>query len=151
MKPTDKGFTLVELMIAAAIIGVLAAFAIPIYNNYIERAKVSDAVYLLAGFKHTTVEFYNDRQRWPPTVESVGGKEKGAYTSIIKMGGIHPLYWVEATLKGEVMEDRIYGRQMRLYYNVETQEWRCSLDNVDDDGDGGRPIPSHLTPSSCRD
>jgi type IV pilus assembly protein PilA len=151
MKKQQLGFTLVELMIAAAIIGILAAFAIPVYNDYLERAKVSDAVYLLAGFKHTTVEFYNDRSRWPPNVESVGGKKSGTYTSIIKMGGTHPVYWVEATLKGEVRDNRIYGRQMRLYYNVQSQEWRCSLDDVDDDGDGGLPVPTHLAPSSCKD
>ena len=148
----QNGFTIVELMIVVAIIGILAALAGPLYTDYLQRAKVSDAVYLLAGYKHTAVEFYYFKGHWPASLSSVGGKTRGRYTSVLTTGGDPDtgIYWVEATLAGDVSLGGIYGRQVRLYYDSNTLEWECSLDGVDDDGDGGQPIPGHLAPGSCR-
>jgi type IV pilus assembly protein PilA len=55
-KHTQKGFTLIELMIVVAILGILAAVAIPAYNDYTTRAKVSEAIGHLAGSKSTVSE-----------------------------------------------------------------------------------------------
>ena len=52
----QKGFTLIELMIVVAIIGILAAVAIPAYQDYTKRAKVSEGISLAAGAKTTVVE-----------------------------------------------------------------------------------------------
>jgi type IV pilus assembly protein PilA len=55
---TQKGFTLIELMIVVAIIGILAAIAIPAYQDYIARAQMSEAVVLASGFKTNVAETY---------------------------------------------------------------------------------------------
>ena len=56
----QKGFTLIELMIVVAIIGVLAAVAIPQYQNYVARAQVAEGFSLVASGKMAVAEYYNE-------------------------------------------------------------------------------------------
>ena len=61
MQQKQQGFTLIELMIVVAIIGILAAIAIPSYQDYTARAQVSEAVSLTAGFKTPLAEYYQTK------------------------------------------------------------------------------------------
>ena len=68
----QKGFTLIELMIVVAIIGILAAIAIPAYQDYTIRSKVSEALVAAAPAKTAVSEYYISQGNMPPTVADAG-------------------------------------------------------------------------------
>ncbi|MBR3481612.1 MAG: pilin [Neisseriaceae bacterium] len=60
-----KGFTLIELMIVVAIVAILAAIALPAYQDYTKRARVSEALSMSSYAKVAVAEFFNTQNRWP--------------------------------------------------------------------------------------
>ena len=72
MKAIQKGFTLIELMIVVAIIGILAAIALPAYQDYTARAQMSEALVLADGQKTAVTEYYSDKGVFPANNASAG-------------------------------------------------------------------------------
>jgi type IV pilus assembly protein PilA len=72
MKKVQQGFTLIELMIVVAIIGILAAIAIPAYQDYTIRAQVSEGLSLADGSKTAVAEFFTNTGRLPGSNSSAG-------------------------------------------------------------------------------
>ena len=71
-KTTQKGFTLIELMIVIAIVGILAAIALPAYQDYIVRSKMSEPAAALAEAKTSVAEFYATNNRIPASAVEAG-------------------------------------------------------------------------------
>jgi type IV pilus assembly protein PilA len=128
MKKMQKGFTLIELMIVVAIIGILAAVAIPAYQDYIARAQVSEAVQLTAGGKTPLAEYFNDKGVWPAAASDVMGNLAGKYVSQITLGGAVTTIGtisVEARMKNTGINSNITGGTLILTSN-DAKQWSCT-------------------------
>src|SRR5688572_1311148 len=90
MKKNMQGFTLIELMIVIAILGILMAIAIPAYQDYAVRAKVSEGINLAGATKLAVAETWSSRGRLPGTNASAGVPQdtsiSGPYVTEVEVG-----------------------------------------------------------------
>ncbi len=144
MRMIQKGFTLIELMIVVAIIGILAAIAIPAYQDYTARAQVAEAVELLGGLKTPVAEWFHDRGVLPAALGSLGAVvSTGKYTASI--GITQSTGIILATMKavGSV-NGKIAGRTIQISFNTLTSQWICAP------GATGTAISNEHLPGACR-
>src|SRR5690554_1411179 len=80
-KTVQKGFTLIELMIVVAIIGILAAVALPAYQDYTIRAQVSEGLSLGSGARTAVTEYYQQHGEWPADNATAGLAEPNEISS----------------------------------------------------------------------
>jgi type IV pilus assembly protein PilA len=84
LKQVQKGFTLIELMIVIAIIGILAAIAIPAYQNYTIRSQITEGLTLADGWKTAIAEYYANTGNWPAQTNLTGTSNSiGKYESSV--------------------------------------------------------------------
>lgn len=144
MKKVQKGFTLIELMIVVAIIGILAAVAIPAYQDYIARTQVSEAVNLLAGGKTPMAEYYADKGQWPASADVVMGNTSGNYTNVVEIsagaGLTPPSMTMQATMEATGVNVNIQSGTITMATTDGGANWDCT----------GGDIGSKYRPASCR-
>ncbi|MDE2480111.1 MAG: pilin [Betaproteobacteria bacterium] len=141
----QQGFTLIELMIVVAIIGILAAIAIPAYQNYTIRAQVSEGLSLADGAKTAMSEFYTNRGSFPTNNGSAGlagaSSISGNYVSAVTVsGGV-----ITVTYSGPKVNTKISGKTLELSAitsNAGSIGWTCKTG-----GTGG--LAAQYLPSSC--
>jgi type IV pilus assembly protein PilA len=92
MKRVQQGFTLIELMIVVAIVGILAAIALPAYQDYVIRSKMSEGVAAIAACKTSVAEYASTKGSWPTTTDAAGcstlATQYVASTSVADLGVI---------------------------------------------------------------
>ena len=172
MKNIQKGFTLIELMIVVAIIGILAAVAIPAYGDYTARAQAAEAFTLIDGFKTPLTELYTSSANFEIGGNGVAGITTGKYVATVATATAKP-FSVVATFKapGAGPSSKIAGKSVHMYYNPNSGSWSCNNgDAAADDGtalsavDANTPasnvvavkstdttttIPASILPKSC--
>jgi type IV pilus assembly protein PilA len=142
MKRVQQGFTLIELMIVIAIVGILAAVALPAYQDYTIRAKLSEALAKSAEGKTTIAEFYTSRARLPTTLAEAG------LTSVVNTPQVQTQGWQNGVLTIDV-QDTVGGdidaTNDQFVLSVASTQggvitWRCKA----------QTIPAKYMPASCR-
>nr|WP_199045308.1 pilin [Dyella sp. ASV24] len=102
MKNVQKGFTLIELMIVVAIIAILAAIAIPQYQNYITKSQFSESQTIADGLKTPIVEYYNQTGNCPTNTTTgfvTNVSYSGKYVAKADIAGTAPSCTVTVTFK----------------------------------------------------
>ena len=137
MKRAQQGFTLIELMIVVAIIGILAAVALPAYQDYTKRAKVSEVMLAASAGKNTIAEYANT-QNVLPDAASVS-IDSQASTYVASVAYANPT--ITATARG-FNDATIDGQTITLTAALQANgqvTWTCA-----------GSIPAKFRPSSCK-
>jgi type IV pilus assembly protein PilA len=147
MRTVQRGFTLIELMIVVAIIGILAAVAIPAYQDYIARAQVSEAVSLMGATKTPLAEYIGDKGVWPSALSDLVAGSNGKYTDTITgvgtVCGTASSYTVTATMRTSGVNAGITAGKVTLYTADQAKTWCCTSPTAN-------PISSKYLPGACR-
>ena len=155
MKNIQKGFTLIELMIVVAIIGILAAVAIPAYGDYTARAQAAEAFTLLDGLKTPLTELYTSAGLFaldPKGISGVTGIVGGKYVKAIVTGGgpvadksaqefsVVALYQTSGVSSRLLSTTSGVSTAVHMYYNPNDGSWTCA--NGDGTKDDSTPVAS---------
>jgi type IV pilus assembly protein PilA len=143
MYQKQQGFTLIELMIVVAIIGILAAVAIPAYQDYIARAQVAEAVNLLDGCKTAVEEKVSQDGAFPAdtaALTNLGIVDSGKYTSSVTVSTASAnTGTLTATMLSSGTSKNIQGKTLTMARDA-NGAWTCAKDTIE----------NKYLPAACR-
>jgi type IV pilus assembly protein PilA len=162
LKNIQKGFTLIELMIVIAIIGILAAIAIPAYQNYTIRSQVTEGLSLADGWKTSISEYYAQNGSFPTTSSTTGGPgavavsgaSQGKYVGAIAVqaGGAILITYTGSQANAKLVASPLLALNPGLDANYDVV-WVCGTATVPTgvtmSGAIGTSVSAAYLPNSC--
>ena len=166
MKMIQKGFTLIELMIVVAIIGILAAIAIPAYQDYTIRAQVTEGINLADAMKVAVADYYTQNGAFPAAGVTTAAPTGLGFTDVStgKYGTVDLFATtgtIRATFAGAVVNQKLVGMLLDIAPSVTTNGdlvWQCGMGaqpsvniaTAGVDTSTGTTIPAKWLPASCK-
>jgi type IV pilus assembly protein PilA len=160
MTKLQKGFTLIELMIVVAIIGILAAIAIPAYQDYTIRAQVSEGMNMAAAAKAAVAETYLNRGQAPVNREAAGMTDTATDTQGKYVSEVEVATGVITITYGNEANTNIAGNTLSLtpyISNDRSVSWLCGNANAPTNNrmpplgaDGATTVEQQYLPAACR-
>ena len=158
MNTMQKGFTLIELMIVVAIIGILAAIAIPAYQDYITRAQVSEAVTLGGGLKSPLSEYGADKNVWPtlvaqgttPAAGQLPATITGKYSSVTSLTAASIGTYPAGQLTIAMNTGKASGTNLTYTTGNGGSSWACGNTVVDGVTGTLTTIDAKYLPNACK-
>ena len=140
MRKIQQGFTLIELMIVVAIIGILAAIAIPAYSDYTAKSQAAEAYTLLDGLKTPVADQMSQDNTLTGCTPPASAILAGKYVAGIVPTFADPVCTLTATFKAAGVNTQLVSKTVIMTYNSSTGAFSCT----------GGDLANTIKPKACQ-